>query len=102
MTSPELLEFFRTPINKDPQFGFKRLSGGNTGPEAVTPDGLFVHRANTAEGNSGSPVFDLKDATPVGLHVKGLDHRGKNMGWNFSLTSERVNTLLTDSGLAQR
>jgi V8-like Glu-specific endopeptidase len=102
MTSPELLEFFRSPITKDPQFGFKRLSEGRTDAKAVTPDGLFVHLANTAPGNSGSPVFDLKDATPVGLHVKGMDHYGNYLGYNFALTSERVNMLLTDSGLAQR
>jgi hypothetical protein len=102
MTVPEKNQFFHTPITKTPQFGYKRLSGGNTGAKAGPPDGLFVHDANTAGGSSGSPVFDLKDATPVGLHVKGHDRfPGTDiLGYNEALTSERVIKLLTDSGLS--
>jgi V8-like Glu-specific endopeptidase len=104
MTPWEKSEFFRTPITKTPQFGYKRLSGGNTGAEAVTPNGLFKHYANTAGGSSGSPVFDLKDATPVGLHVGGHPRFPKTdiLGRNEALTSERVIKLLTDSGLSRQ
>ena len=102
MTIAEQIEFFHTPITKTPQFGYKRLSEGFTGSRAVTSNGLFVHKANTAGGNSGSPVFNIEDATLVGLHVQGHNRFLNQLGYNEALTSERVIMLLTVSGLTQQ
>jgi len=100
MTVTEQIDFFSGPSTKAPQFVFKRLSGGFVGDEVVTVDGKFVHKANTAGGNSGSPIFDLEDGSVVGIHVEGQDRFDDVLGYNRGLTGERVRALLVRAGLA--
>ncbi|MDO9598429.1 MAG: serine protease [Azoarcus sp.] len=102
MTVAEQMEFFRTPDKISPQFPYKRLSSGFTGPEKVGSDGFFIHRANTSGGNSGSPLFDLEDGSVVGIHVEGFNRRQETLGYNRALTANRIIKLLNDSGLAGR
>ncbi|MFJ1258759.1 trypsin-like serine peptidase [Cupriavidus sp. CuC1] len=99
MIIAEQIEYFRTPTTKTPQFGYKRVSEGFTGAEAVTVDGIFVHKANTSGGNSGSPVIDLADGAPIGVHVGGVDRFEDDLGYNKALVSGRVKRLLNESGL---
>ncbi|MCQ9376299.1 serine protease [Methyloversatilis sp. XJ19-13] len=99
MTVAEQIEFFQTPDKITPQFHYKRISGGFTGIEKVGEDGFFVHKANTAGGNSGSPLFDLEDGSVVGIHVEGKNRFQDTLGYNRALVSARVNRLLLDSGL---
>ena len=101
MTVAEQIEFFHTPTAATPQFPFKRLSEGYTGDEKVTTDGYFVHKANTAGGNSGSPIFDLADGSVVGIHVQGRDRFDDVLGYNRALTGQRVQGLLKSAGLAK-
>ncbi|GAB7549940.1 trypsin-like peptidase domain-containing protein [Cupriavidus sp. 8B] len=98
MTVAEQIEFFHTPTAKSPQFGYKRLSEGYTGTDPVS-DGYFVHRANTAGGNSGSPIIDLDTGRVVGLHVMGVNRFEDTLGYNKAIVSDRVISLLNDSGL---
>ena len=102
MTVTEQIDFFSGPSTKAPQFVFKRLSGGFVGDEVVTVDGKFVHKANTAGGNSGSPIFDLEDGSVVGIHVEGQDRFDDVLGYNRGLTGERVRALLVRAGLASQ
>lgn len=100
MTIAEVMQFFRTPVTTSPQFGYKRLSEGFTADDPVTEAGIFRHKANTSGGNSGSPIFDLKDASVVGLHSSGYSRNDSQMGINLALTSERVLASLRASGIA--
>lgn len=100
MTIAEIMQFFRTPVTTSPQFGYKRLSEGFTADDPVTEAGIFRHKANTSGGNSGSPIFDLKDASVVGLHSSGYSRNDSQMGINLALTSERVLASLRASGIA--
>ena len=100
MTAAEQVQFFSSPDKEEvPQFTYKRLSGGFTGDELVTSDGFFVHKANTAGGNSGSPIFDLKDGDVVGIHVAGSSRFNSVMGYNQGLVGERIIQLLKKVGL---
>jgi V8-like Glu-specific endopeptidase len=100
MTIAEQIDFFQAPGAANvPQFEYKRLSEGYTGSEEVTPDGVFVHKANTAGGNSGSPVIDLADASLVGLHFKGQNRFQNQLGYNFAITSDRIVSLMKAAGL---
>ncbi|CAE6708438.1 serine protease [Paraburkholderia aspalathi] len=99
MTVPEIIEFFHTPIYANPQFAYKRVSEGYTGTDPVSGDGYFEHDANTAGGNSGSPVIDLSTGKVVGIHVMGVDRFRTSMGYNKALVSERVLALLSDAGV---
>lgn len=101
MTIAEQISFFTGPDTQAPQFVYKRVSGGYTGDELVTTDGMFVHKANTAGGNSGSPVIDLADGSVVGIHVEGRDRYNDVMGYNRGLTGEHVRALLVKAGLAK-
>ena len=99
MTVAEQIEFFHTPKAATPQFPYKRLSEGYTGDEPVTDGGYFFHKANTAGGNSGSPIVDLSDGAVVGIHVKGKDRLEDVLGYNLALTGQRVQDLLRSAGL---
>ncbi|WP_426176309.1 trypsin-like serine peptidase [Massilia sp. TWR1-2-2] len=99
MTPSEQTQFFSTPDKQNPQFVYKRLSGGFSGDDAVTSEGFFVHKANTAGGNSGSPIFDLKNGEVVGIHVAGRDRFNSVMGYNIGLVGERVANLIQRAGL---
>ena len=99
MTPAEQIQFFSTPDKENPQFVYKRLSEGFSGDEPVTSDGFFVHKANTAGGNSGSPIFDLKSGDVVGIHVAGRDRFNSIMGYNLGLVGERVAKLIQKAGL---
>lgn len=99
MTVTEQMEYFRTVDRVVPQYPFKRVSAGYTGSELVTADGVFTHRANTAGGNSGSPVLDLNDGSVVGIHMQGYNRFNDVMGYNQAITSERVIQLLKLAGL---
>lgn len=101
MTVTEQVEYFQTPQMKSPQFPYKRLSAGFTGTEQVTADGVFTHKANTAGGNSGSPVFDLDDGSVVGMHMQGHNRFNSVMGYNEGITSQRILLLLKTAGLNQ-
>lgn len=100
MTVAEQIQFFSPPDTLSPQFPFKRLSEGFTGSQKVTEDGFFVHKANTAGGNSGSPIFDLSDGSVVGIHVEGNNRFNDVMGYNRGLTGDRVRKLLAKAGLS--
>ncbi|MGK5078908.1 trypsin-like serine peptidase [Janthinobacterium sp. HLX7-2] len=99
MTPSEQIQFFSTPDKETPQFVYKRLSEGFSGDDAVTSEGFFVHKANTAGGNSGSPIFDLKNGEVVGIHVAGRDRFNSVMGYNLGLVGERVANLIQKAGL---
>lgn len=99
MTAAEQIQFFSTPVTMSPQFPFKRLSEGFTGDQKVTEDGFFVHKANTAGGNSGSPIFDLADGSVVGIHVEGNNRFNDVMGYNRGLIGDRILRLLSKAGL---
>lgn len=101
MTLPEVMTFFTGPQTLTPQFVYKRISGGYVGDELVTSDGKFVHKANTAGGNSGSPILDLADGSVVGIHVEGMDRNNSVLGYNRGLTGERVRGLLIKAGLVK-
>lgn len=101
MTIAEQMTFFTGPQTVTPQFVYKRISGGYTGDELVTSDGKFVHKANTAGGNSGSPILDLADGSVVGIHVEGMDRNNDVLGYNRGLTGERVRGLLVKAGLVK-
>lgn len=103
MTIAEQISFFTGPTTGTPQFVYKRISGGYTGDEIVDSDGMFVHKANTARGSSGSPILDLADGSVVGIHVEGSDRNRFNdvLGYNRGLIGERVRTLLIKAGFAK-
>ena len=99
MTVLEQEEFFSTPTSRVPRFFYKRISGGYTGENQVTEDGVFTHLANTSGGNSGSPIIDLSDGTVVGVHVWGYDRFLDEMGYNLGIVSNKAIAFLVDSGL---
>lgn len=99
MTVAERMEYFSGPQTRTAQFVYKRISAGDTGDELVTSDGKFVHKVNTAGGNSGSPILDLADGSVVGIHVEGRDRNNAVLGYNRGLTGERVRALLSKAGL---
>jgi V8-like Glu-specific endopeptidase len=99
MTAAEQIQFFSTPVTLSPQFPYKRLSEGFTGDQKVTSDGFFVHKANTAGGNSGSPIFDLSNGEVVGIHVEGNNRFNDVMGYNRGLIGDRILKLLARGGL---
>ncbi len=102
MTVAEQVEFFRTPDKLAPQFPFKRLSGGFTGGKKVTDEGMFVHKANTSGGNSGSPIFDLSDGAVIGIHVQGFNRFQDRLGYNEALTAARIVKFMTEAGLTSK
>ena len=99
MTIAEQIQFFSTPTASNPQFVYKRLSGGYTGDQRVGTDGMFVHKANTAGGSSGALVIDLAEGEVVGIHVEGYNRFNDVMGYNRALTGEHIRRLLTTAGL---
>lgn len=102
MTITEQMEFFQAPGKIAPQYPYKRLSSGFTGDETVGNDGMFVHKANTSGGNSGSPVLDVSDGAVVGIHVQGFNRFQDKLGYNQALIASRIIKLLTESGLAPK
>lgn len=98
MTIREAMDNFSPPGRIDPVSPYKRLSGGFSGDRPPTVDGVFAHRANTAQGSSGSPIFNLADGNVIGVHMRGED-RNNVFAKNLGISGERLRTLLTKVGI---
>jgi len=92
-------QFFRAPDTKVAQFGYKRLSAGDSLNLPIVDDIAFWHGVNTNGGSSGSPILDTKTGEIVGLHMAGIDRNGDTPGQNLGVTASIVIRDLQDAGV---